>query len=157
MISENNFIIQHMIDQIKKAIDEFRMEEEEQINGKYYVDSGCICAELANGNIIDNVVEKYFPKDSVILTNKQYKELNAGIEIFEEDFKGIDDAFAEMSSAIKGVIIGIYQAQKSSEKKVAKDILQGLEAMLELIKDNDDSKVLLRHIEMWKEEYGVSE
>lgn len=129
MVSENNFIIQDVIDKIKKAIDEFRMDEEEQIDGKYYVESSCICAELANGNVIDKVVEKYLFKDSVILTNKQYEELNKGIEIFEEDFKGIDEAFAEMSSAVKKLLIGACQAQMNSKQKIAEDILMPIKEL----------------------------
>lgn len=129
MVSENNFIIQDVIDQIKKAIDEFRLDEEEIVDGKYYVESSCICAELANGNVIDKVVEKYFSKDSVILTNKQYEKLNKGIEILDDDFKEIDNAFAEMSAAVKKLMIGAYQAQMNSKQKIAEDILMPIKEL----------------------------
>lgn len=64
-----------MIEGIKKAIDTFRMEEEEQMDGKWYVNSSYICAELSNGNIVDNVVRKYIPDGAVVLTREELEEL----------------------------------------------------------------------------------
>ena len=45
--------------------------------------------------------------------------------------------------------------REKARKETAREILKGFSDILELIKDNGDSKVLLNHIEMWENEYGV--
>lgn len=49
----------------------------------------------------------------------------------------------------------LYNAGYKQEKEVVKEILQDFSYILELIKNNDDAKVILNHIKKRKNEYGI--
>lgn len=62
-------------DELKKAIDNFRLEEEEEINGEFYVNSTTIVSELEIGHDIDKVVDKLVPDGAEILTKQEIKQI----------------------------------------------------------------------------------
>ena len=62
-------------DELKKAIENFRLVEEEEINGNNYVNSTTIVAELVVGNVIDKVVDKLIPDGAEILTKQEIKQI----------------------------------------------------------------------------------
>ena len=81
---------------------------------------------------INNVI----PEGSMILSEEEYDNL-----VKFNDIK--PDLLARQLGFNAGFNVGALQ------------ILTGVYSLLELIKDKEDAKVLLNHIEFWEEDFGV--
>ena len=131
------------------------MTKQEQINEMYNTlkHKGLIEFDEENVKTLYDAGYRKVGENEIVISKEEYSEMEAN---YDKVYKQAEaDILANISDGGTSCYWCIAEREKRAKKEVAKEILQDFSYILELIKNNDDAKVILNHIKKKENEYGI--